>query len=131
MLCDENINQPTKECIMEKMQTVIRMFSLALLISVFLIASSLQAVQPEAFDAQKVRQLSGGDKKNRSDVEKLFGKPVSTAPIKKSGEGCVELWIYSDVIMDGYTPVKTELMYIGIDEKGLVCSVEVEHVKIE
>jgi hypothetical protein len=116
---------------MKGKQSLKLVLSLAVLISVFFIASSPRAVQPEAFDAQKVRQLSGGDKKSKTDVEKLFGKPVSTAPIKKTKEGCIELWIYSDVIMDGYTPVKSELLYVGIDEKGVVCSVEVEHVKIE
>ena len=99
--------------------------SLAVLIALSLVASSLYADQSQGFDAQKVKLLTGADKKSKSDVEKLFGEPVSTAPIQKTEEGCVELWIYTEVIFDGVVPVKTEFLYVGFDDKGYVCSAEV------
>ncbi len=71
------------------------------------------------------------EKKSKSDVEKLFGKPVSSAPIKKTEEGCIELWIYTEVIMQGFVPVKTAFLYVGFDEKGFVCSAEVKEEKMQ
>jgi hypothetical protein len=69
-------------------------------------------------------------KKSKADVEKLFGEPVSTAPIQKTEEGCIELWIYTEVIFDGIVPVKTEFLYVGFDEKGFVCSAKVTEEKM-
>ena len=111
----------------------IRMWSLPLVVVITLsvMTASLYADQTQGFDPQKVKQLTGAEKKSKADVEKLFGEPVSTAPIQKTEEGCVELWIYTEVIFDGAVPVKTEFLYVGFDENGFVCSAEVTEETME
>jgi hypothetical protein len=111
----------------------IRKWSLSIMvvIALSLMTATLYADQSQGFDPQKVKQLTGTDKKSKADVEKLFGEPVSTAPIQKTEEGCVELWIYTEVIFDGVAPVKTEFLYVGFDEKGFVCSAEVTEEMME
>lgn len=90
--------------------------SLVVVIALSLLTASLYADQSQGFDPQKVKQLTGTDKKSKAEVATLFGEPVSTAPIQKTEEGCVELWIYTEVIFDGAVPVKTEFLYVGFDE---------------
>lgn len=104
--------------------------SLVVLIAFSFIILSSYAAEPQGFDPQKVKLLTGADKKSKADVEKLFGEPVSTAPIQKTEEGCIELWIYTEVIFDGIVPVKTEFLYVGFDENGFVCSAEVAEEKM-
>ena len=99
--------------------------SILVLISVFVMTSSLYADQSQGFDRQKIKLLTGAEKQSKADVDGLFGEPTATAPIKKTEEGCIELWIYTEVVMDGFTPIKTEFLYVGFDEKGYVCSAEV------
>ena len=104
--------------------------SLVVVIALAVITASLYADQTQGFDPQKVKQLTGAEKKSTEDVVKLFGEPVTTAPIQKTEEGCVELWIYTEVIFDGAVPVKTEFLYVGFDEQGFVCSAEVTEEKM-
>ena len=108
-----------------------RLLSLVVVIAISLMTPSLYAGLTQGFDLQKVKQLTGTEKKSREDVEKLFGEPVSTAPIQKTEEGCVELWIYTEVIFEGVVPVKTQFLYVGFDEQGFVCSAEVTEEKME
>lgn len=107
------------------------LLSLVVVIALSLMTASLYADQSQGFDPQKVTLLTGTDEKSKADVEELFGEPVSTAPIQKTEEGCVELWIYTEVIFDGVVPVKTEFLYVGFDEQGFVCSAEVTEEKME
>jgi hypothetical protein len=105
--------------------------SLVVVIALSLMTASLYADQSQGFDPQKVKLLTGTDKKSKAEVATLFGEPVSTAPIQKTEEGCVELWIYTEVIFDGAVPVKTEFLYVGFDEQGFVCSAEVTEEMME
>ena len=116
---------------MRKNKKMIWSVPFVVLIAFFCMTPSLYADQSQGFDPQKVKLLTGADKKSKSDVEKLFGEPVSTAPIQKTEEGCTELWIYTEVIFDGVVPVKTEFLYVGFDEKGFVCSAEITEEKME
>ena len=102
--------------------------SLLVLIAVFVMTAPLYADQSQGFDRQKVKLLTA-EKVSKAGVKKLFGEPTTTASIQKTEEGCIELWIYTEVIMDGITLVKTEFLYVGFDEEGDVCSVEVTDVK--
>jgi hypothetical protein len=105
--------------------------SFLVVIALCVMTVSLYAGQSQGFDPQKVKQLTGTEKKSKADVETLFGEPVSTAPIQKTEEGCIELWIYTEVIFDGAVPVKTEFLYVGFDEQGFVCSAEVTEEMME
>ena len=104
-------------------------FSLLVVIAVFVMTSPLYADQLQGFDRQKVKLLTDAEKQGKADVKKLFGEPTATAPIQKTEEGCIELWIYTEVIMDGFVLVKTEFLYVGFDEEGYVCSAEVKEEK--
>ncbi|MBN1254037.1 MAG: hypothetical protein JXA50_02080 [Deltaproteobacteria bacterium] len=103
--------------------------SLLVLIAVFIMTFPLYADQSQGFDRQKVKLLTDAAKESKAEVKTLFGEPTTTAPIKKTEEGCIELWIYTKVIMDGITLVKTEFLYVGFDEAGYVCSAEVTDEK--
>ena len=116
---------------MQKNSKLIWLLSLFVLISVVSMASTLYADQSQGFDRQKVKLLTGAEKQSKADVEGLFGEPTATVPIQKTEEGCIELWIYTEVIMDGIVPVKTEFLYVGFDEEGYVCSAEVTEEKME
>jgi hypothetical protein len=105
--------------------------SLLVLIAVFVMTFPLYADQTQGFDRQKVKLLAEADKECKAEVKTLFGEPTATAQIKKTEEGCIELWIYTKVIMDGITLVKTEFLYVGFDEEGYVCSAEVTDEKKE
>ena len=89
----------------------------------------LYAESYKAFDANKVKQLTSAEKKNRSDVEKLFGKPDTSAPIQKTEKGCIELWIYTKIVMTGRMLEGSEILYVGFNDDGFVCSAEVKVVK--
>ena len=115
---------------MKRHSTLMWSLSLLVLISVFVMTSPLYADQSQGFDRQKVKLLTGAEKQSKADVEKLFGEPTATAPIQKTEEGCIELWIYTEVIMDGITLVKTEFLYVGFDEEGFVCSAEIKQEKM-
>ena len=116
---------------MQRNSTLMWSLSLLVLIAFFVMTFPLYAGQSQGFDRQKVKLLTGAEKQSKADVKKLFGEPTSTAPIKKTEEGCIELWIYTEVIMDGITLVKTEFLYVGFDEEGYVCSAEVTEEKME
>jgi hypothetical protein len=96
---------------------------------VLLNSSFLYAESFKAFDAKKVKLLTGAEKKNKADVVKLFGKADTSAPVQKTEEGCIELWIYTKVVMAGLVPEKTEILYVGFNDDGFVCSAEVKIVK--
>jgi len=99
-------------------------------IVVFVMSASPYADQSQGFDPQKVKLLTGADKKNKADVVKLFGEPTSKAPIQKTKEGCIELWFYTEVVLDKTTfTAKTVFLYIGFDENGSVCSAKVTEDK--
>ena len=89
----------------------------------------LYAESYKAFDANKVKQLTSAEKKNRSDVEKLFGKPDTSAPIQKTEKGCMELWVYTKIVMTGLVLEGSEILYVGFNDDGFVCSAEVKTVK--
>ena len=86
---------------MKKSQNLICILSLLIFTSFFIIVSSLHANQSQNFDQQKVKQLIGHEKKSKSEVENLFGKPTKSTSIKKTDEGCIELWIYVEVVLNG------------------------------
>jgi len=111
---------------MKKTRYGICLLSILVFTSFCIFGSPLYADQAQNFDPQKVKQLKSSEKKSKSDVKALFGEPTSTAPIKKTEEGCIELWIYVEVVLEGYKPVQNEFLYIGFDESESVCSVEVK-----
>ncbi len=96
---------------------------------VFFHSSFLYAEPYKVFDAKKVKLLTSAEKKNKSDVEKLFGKPDTSAPIQKTEEGCIELWIYTKIVMTGRVLEGSEILYVGFNGDGFVCSAEVKTVK--
>jgi hypothetical protein len=83
----------------------------------------------KAFDAKKVKLLTSAEKKNKADVEKLFGKPDTSAPIQKTEKGCIELWVYTKIVMTGRVLEGSEILYVGFNGDGFVCSAEVKIVK--
>ena len=91
--------------------------------------SLLYAEEFTAFDSKKVKLLTSDEKKTKLDVEKLFGKPDTSAPIQKTQEGCVELWVYTKIVMTGRALGGAEILYVGFNGDGLVCSAEVKIVK--
>lgn len=76
----------------------------------------------DGFNMRVVNSLTKDGGLGMSDVEDLLGSPFETVEIAESNEGCVEGWMYTEVIMKGFTVKAIQVLTVFFDEDGYVCS---------
>ena len=76
----------------------------------------------DGFKMKHVNSLTEDGGLGMSDVEDLFGSPFETVEIAESENGCVEGWMYTEVIMKGITVKSVQMLTVYFDEDGYVCS---------
>ncbi len=83
---------------------------------------------PVFADGFKMRTINAFTKDGgvgMSDVEDKLGSPFETVEIAESEHGCVEGWMYTEVIMKGVTVKSIQILTVYFDEDGYVCSTHI------
>jgi len=79
----------------------------------------------DGFNMKTVNSLTDDGGVGMSDVEDLFGAPFETVEIPGSEDGCLEGWLYTEVIMDGFELKAAQVLTVYFDEDGYVCSTHI------
>lgn len=90
---------------------------LALCVAILVVGSAYA----DGFKMRQVKSLTKDGGASMSRVEELYGEPIEKVEIAKSETGCVEAWMYSEVIMKGLQVKAIQMLTVFFDEDGYVC----------
>ena len=84
----------------------------------FLVVSSAYA---DGFKMRQVKSLTKDGGASMARVEELYGEPIEKIEMARSETGCIEAWMFSEVIMKGMQVKAIQMLTVYFDEDGYVC----------
>ena len=79
------------------------------------------AAYADGFKMRQVNSLTKDGGASMAEVEEKYGEPFERVEMAKSDQGCVEAWMYSEVIMKGLQVKAIQVLTVYFDEDGYVC----------